>query len=155
MSRSILRSVVLAGAVLASQPVLAEDMTYRYKPSQLSALSTYNRQPYWHMLAECAGMYGGLVPHFQSQGRAGLADQAKAQGVAYLNKATDRLSKDRGVSADEARRIAVARVDIGRGSTEGMLREPNASGLKHEQIIDLFCTQVEEAYASSLRFVKR
>lgn len=155
MSRSILRTVVLAGAMLAAQPALADDLVYRYKPSQLNTLSAYNRQPYWHLLAECAGMYGGLVAHFDSRGSAAMADRAKAQGIAYLNKATDRLSKDRGLSADEARRIAVPRVEVGRGSTEGILREPPARGLKHEQIIDLFCTQVDDAYASSLRFVTR
>ena len=36
-----------------------------------------------------------------------------------------------------------------------MLAEPAQRDLKHEQVIELFCSQVSEAHRSALRFVKR
>ena len=145
-------ALALIAVLAAASPASAADMLYRYKPSQLSTLRGYNNQPYWAMLAECAGVYGSLTNRFQDTGDA-RAGAAKAKGVEFFNLASERITRDRGVSSREAMPLLAARVDAGRAMGAQMLSEkPRDNVVSHEQLIDLFCTQVHGAYASALRF---
>ena len=145
-------SVALAAVLMAAQPAAAADMLYRYKPTQLSTLRGFNHQPYWALLAECAGIYGSLTNRLQDQGDP-RADAAKAQGVAFFNLANARLTQDRGLTSEQARPLLVERVDAGRASGMQMLSEPPYDRtVNNEQVIDLFCSQVHGAYKSALRF---
>ena len=150
--------VLLAAATIAAlgaQPAAAEDLIYRFRPMQhLSVLKAYNHQPYWKVLSECAGVYGGLVNHYQSQGSPRL-NAAKAEGVRFLNAATSRLQKDRGLDAQQALDLTREPVETGRLSATQMLAEPSPPNRSHEQMIEMFCTQIMDAHDSSSRWAGR
>ena len=150
--------VLLAAATIAAlgaQPAAAEDLTYRFRPMQhLSVLKAYNHQPYWKVLSECAGIYGGLVNHYQTQGSPRLG-AAKAEGVRFLNAATARLQKDRGIDAQQALELTREPVESGRVTAMQMLAEPTPPSRSHEQMIEMFCTQVMDAHDASSRYARR
>ena len=158
MRAALTTAVAAALAMLAAAPpAAADDLIYRYRPSQhLSVLKAYSQQPYWHMLAECAGIYGALVNRYQATGQPGRADAAKAEGVSFLNLATSRLARDRGIARDEALKLAATKVEAGRASAEQMLSEKlRDRQVSHEQVIELFCSQISDAHASAERFARR
>ena len=145
---------LLVAAGLGS-PASSEDLSFRYGPSHLRALQAYNSQPYWAMLAECGGIYGALVNRYESQGQTQAIEPAKAEGVRFVRMAAAQLATDRGITQAEALSLVAARVETGRDAGVTMLSEPASSGLKHEQVIDMFCTQISDAHKSALRFSKR
>lgn len=155
MRTSLAVILALAGTSL-NGPAAADDLIYRYSPFQLEALKAYNRQPYWRPLAECAGIYGALVNHHQTAGRDAAAATARAEGVRFLTVARDRLTSDRGLKPKEATRLTLESVETGRNAGETLLMaKPVVGGVGREQLIELFCSQVDDAHRSALRFTRR
>ena len=143
-------------AALGAGPASADDLMFRYQPMKhINVLKAYGGTPYWGVLAECAGVYGALVNRYETTGQGALAGAAKAEGVRFLNTATARLQMDRGLAPGEALELTKERVEIGRQSGQQMLSEPPARGLRHEQVIEMFCSQVDQAHRSAARFARR
>jgi hypothetical protein len=148
--------VGLVAALLGvAAPAAAADLVFVYRNKHVDSLKSYNRTPYYKMLAECAGGYGSLVARYDAAGDSGRAAAAKAQGVAFANKATARLSADRGIGERDALELIRADVEAGRAAGEGLFREPANRHLSHEQVLDLFCSQVQDAHDSAARFARR
>ena len=146
---------LILGLAAAAAPTMAEDLLYRHRNANLNTLKSYEGQPYWAMLAECAGIYGSLANRRQAQGKAEVASAAKAQGIWFLKTATSQLAADRRLPQGEALRLASERVDAGRQTGEAMLGEWAATGLKHEQVIELFCGQVSDTHQAAQRSAGR
>ena len=138
--------------VVAATPAASADLAFKFKPRNVAALRAYNDRPYYRMLGECAGIYGSLVGRYEAAGARTRADAAKAQGVAFARAATARLRADRGIGDQAALALIREDVESGRASGEALFRQPPPRGLRHEQVLDLFCSQVEEAHASAARF---
>jgi len=152
MSRRWLSSALVATVLGSSAPAVAEDLVYVYRNKHVAPLRQYNRQPYSKLLAECAGTYGSLVARYEAAGQTARADAAKAQGIAFANKAAAQLAQDRGLNQKDALQLIAADVETGRAAGEGLFRQPPPRDLSHEQVLDLFCSQIDEAYASAKRF---
>ena len=143
---------VVAAATLVAGPAAANDLIYRHRPMQhLSVLKGYNNQPYWRVLSECAGIYGGLANHYQTSGDRRL-DAAKSHGVRFLNAATWRLQRDRGLNPQQALDLAREPVETGRVTVSQLLGQESPRDRSHEQMIEMFCSQVMDAHDSALRF---
>ena len=147
-------NIAIVAALVASTPAAAADLAFRYKKENVGALQGYNGRPYWRMLSECAGIYGALSNRYENQGNAAAAEAAKTQGVAFAKAATARLQADRSLAPSDALALIGADVDAGRASGEALFREPPARGLRHEQVLDLFCSQIDQAHTKAARFTR-
>ena len=150
--RLMARVLVAAALVAAAGPAAAADLAFKYRTQHVEALRGYHNQPYWKVLAECAGIYGSLVGRYEAAGDAPRAQAARRQGVGFANAAMARLRADRGVGPGEALDLIRDEVETGRASSLALLGSGSVQGLRHEQVLDLFCTQVDEAHARAARF---
>jgi hypothetical protein len=146
-----IHAVLIAGAALASPAMAQDDLLYTYRKVEVGPLKGYDNQPYWRVLAQCAGVHGALANRYEDAGRAADYAAAKARGVWFMRAATSRLQADRGASAEDAHRLAAAEVDVGRDAGRVMLSERPASGYTQEQLIDVLCTQVGERHEKAAR----
>ena len=149
----IMRVFLTAAAVLScALPVKAQsDLLYTYRAVEIASLKGYDNQPYWRVLAQCAGVHGALANRYEAAGRSAEHQSAKARGVQFARTAIERVRIDRGVSEEEARRLAAAEVDVGRDAGRALLSRPPASGYSHEQLVDVLCTQVSERHDKAAR----
>ncbi len=152
MNKLWFRAALVAAGLGSAGAASADDLLYVYRNKHVKPLQQYNRQPYSKLLAECAGTYGSLVARYEQSGQSARAQSAKAQGVAFANKAAAQLAEDRGVSQKDALQLLAGDVEYGRSASEGLFRQPAPRDLSHEQVLDLFCTQIDEAYTSAKRF---
>jgi hypothetical protein len=129
----------------------AADLLYTYRPVEVAPLKGYEGQPYWRVLAECAGIHGALANSYQRSARQSDFQAAKARGVHFLQTANQQVRRDRGVTEAEARALTTEAVDAGRAAGAAFLSMRPASSYSHEQLIDLLCTQVSERHARALR----
>lgn len=117
----------------------------------MPVLKGYDNQPYWRVLAQCAGVHGALANRYEDTGRAQDYQAAKTRGVVFVNAATRRLGADRGLSEADARRLVAEEVDVGRDAGKTLLTGRPASGYSHEQLIDALCTQVSDRHDKAAR----
>jgi hypothetical protein len=148
----IRRTILALTALACALPAQAgSDLLYTYRPVELASLKGYHNQPYWVVLAQCAGVHGALVHRYEGAGRAIDHQSAKARGVQFARLAIQRIRADRGVSEEEARRLVAAEADVGRDAGRVLLSKRPESGYSHEQLIDVLCTQVGERHERAAR----
>jgi hypothetical protein len=141
-----MRFLIVASSVLAltvaAAPAWAGDLLFPGKDvSTLTANAAH--QPYWALLAQCAGAFGAAQNYEVRRGDQGAADQDAATGVKLLNEAIDRLQHDRGLSHDDALALASDQVSDGHGQGDAILAHGvNASWSWKRSA----CEAVEESY---------
>jgi hypothetical protein len=74
-------------------------------------------QPFWALLAECAGVYGAASNWESGRGNTDAADQDAHIGERMANAAIERLMHDRGLSHDDA--LAYVGVEVNTGRAQG------------------------------------
>ena len=153
MIRAAAVLAVILGAACPAQA--AGDLLYTYKPAEIRPLKSYNNQPYWRLLAQCAGLHGALANRYQAAARDADHRAAVSRGVLFLRTAMQRISADRGLPSDAARVLAAEEVEAGRVAGVELLSGRPASGYSHEQLFDLLCTQVATRHEAALRHQRR
>ena len=140
--RSVLLSALIVGL---TSPVAAADLVYKRRPAEFDVLARYDGQPYWRVLATCAGMHGAMANAYNQQGRAADGSQAKRHGLAFAQSALRRLQADRGLERAPALDLVTPAVNEGRmiGST---LLQRRSGRFTPEQVVDATCTQASERH---------
>jgi hypothetical protein len=145
---------VLACAVVtaASPAAWSADLLYRYKPADAQTLSRFDGQPYWRVLATCAGLHGVLSNRAQTGGREADAAAARARGVAFLSAARIQAGADRALTSQAALDLITPAVQEGREQGAALVTRPGG-GYTPEQVIDAMCAQVSAQHATAAPIV--
>ncbi len=144
MSGAIRRIAVAAAVAAIAAPAFAGDLTFSSRDANPITNHAVG-QPYWVLQAQCAGLFGSMSNYQASRGRAAEAEQAKAQGVAFMKDSLARLRVDRGLEGDNAMAAAGAQVNVGRAHAQQII----AMGTDdHSQwnVERSFCLDVNDAY---------
>lgn len=141
---------LLLGAASASTGVAAQDLLYRHRPVEVQALARYGEQPYWRVLAICAGMHGALVNQYEAQARPAEGSAAKARALAFMGSALRQAQADRGLDRSGALDLVTPAVNEGRVLGSALLQR-RTNGYTAEQLVDVMCTQVSERHAQATR----
>ena len=151
MIRSLALAAILAGApsILQAQ---AGDLIYTYRPAEIAPLKGYDGQPYWRLLAQCAGVHGAFANRYGASGQTKEQKASMAHGVAFLRMAETQIRRDRGLAETEVRSLTIAAVDEGRDGAEALLAAPTASGYSHAQLADAFCSQITNSHKRAARW---
>ena len=150
MIRAVL-TIALLAIFGGSSNAQTGDLSYNYRPAEIAPLKGYDGQPYWRLLAQCAGVHGTFANRYGAAGQQREAERSKTRGVEFLRLAEAQLRRDRGLAEPEIRLLSVAAVEQGRDGAEAMLAAPTASGYTHAQLADLFCNQISQRHKRAAR----
>lgn len=139
-------TLLAAFAVLSAVPASAADLLYLRRPAEVEVLARYHQQPYWRVLAACAGMHGAMVTRYRAEGRAAESAQAKAVGLNFMRAALRQARSDRGIEQSAAIDLVTPAVNEGRVLGTALLQR-RPGGYTPEQVVDAMCTQASERHA--------
>jgi hypothetical protein len=138
---------MLALAVLASPAPAApavHDMLFPRK--EVTPITQHAAgQPFWALLAQCAGVYGAGANFESARGRADAADDDTRIGTRMANEALRRLQDDRGLTRDDALAYVGVEVNSGRAQGQEML-SGGGGGFEAWNLKRNACLDVEEVY---------
>jgi len=140
-------SFATAAAIVAaalSAPAQAADL--RYDGDSILAEQARGK-PYWLIQAQCSGFFGATSNYFADRGDAAAAQAAKAQGVTFFKDSVERLTRDRGITREEAVATVSQAVDSGRA--EGLQKIRDGGGVEprsHWNVARSVCLDIAEAY---------
>jgi hypothetical protein len=139
---SAIAVAVLTTAVPASA---GDDMTFPSKEaSSLTALAAH--QPYWALLAECAGVFGAGYNFEAGRGDARAADDDKAMGESMLNDSIERLMADHDISHDDALAFAGDQVNVGREQGADLLSHGSVGAASQWNYKRSACIEIQDTY---------
>jgi hypothetical protein len=114
-------ALACAGAPVLAAPDAGPDM--RFPSRRTTDLTERARnQPYWALLAECAGVFGAAANYETARGNAAQAEKYGQTGTAMMGEAMHRLIVDRGMSQKDAMGVAAQQVYIGRDQGAALLK---------------------------------
>ena len=108
-------------------------------------------QPYWALLAECAGVFGAASQWESGHGHSEAADEDKATGTRFLNDAIERLKADHGLSDHDALALASDEVSEGHDQGADLLANGDISGGSQWNWKRSGCMQIQDAYHHDAR----
>jgi hypothetical protein len=137
--------LITAVTLALASPAAASDLLY---PGGTVLSDEAAGKPVWMLQAHCAGLYGATSNVLDERGDAAGAAAAKAQGVAFLKAAIDRLMKDRGLSRAAALETASLASDAGRQSGLQNIRSGGGFGSRSQwNTARSLCLDVADVYA--------
>ena len=137
----VVAAAALAGGALAAAP----DMILS-RAHATSLIESDVGQPYWLLLAQCAGVFGATSNYDAEAGHTREAEADKARGVGMLNAAIGRLQIDRGIDRQDALAIASPQVDLGRADGRAMLDTGGTGAQSPWNWARSSCLDIETAY---------
>ena len=144
--RSVL--AVVAALALGGAAQAAPDRTLS-KSSASALVQDDIGQPYWILLAQCAGVFGATSNYDSDSGRKREAEADAAQGTAMLEQAIARLQIDRGLDRKDAFDTAAPQVDLGRRDGRAMLDAGGTGAQSSWNWARSSCLDIAEAYRHS------
>lgn len=137
-------AAALGCAAVLAGPAAADDLRF---PSR-DATSLNMRaagQPFWALLADCAGTYGAGANWYAAHGDQDNADRMASRGTTLMREAMSRLQHDRGLNEADAKGTAAQMVYAGRDTAALFLdreRGPNETwNLKTAS-----CEQIQQSH---------
>ena len=113
MRRFIVLAATLA-VVASAAPSMASDPDLLFPGREASTMTELAaNQPYWALLAECAGVFGAASQWEKGRGNPSAADADKAAGSRFLTDAIERLKADHGLNDNDALAFASDQVSVG------------------------------------------
>lgn len=148
------RLALIACAALTTAPSSAwsADLLYRHRPADVELLKPFDGQPYWRVLATCAGLHGAVSNQAEADGRAALAAASRARGVAYTSAARAQAGADRSLEASAALDLITPAVQDGRRQGAALIGS-RTGGYAPEQVVDAMCAQVSAQHAAAMTVV--
>lgn len=144
---------IMAAAIAmaaAAGPALSADLIFR-KDQGAMILETFDGRPYWEMQAYCAGVHGASANWFSRQGDQKRSRSHEQAALESLNYAVSQLQRDRGISADQATKLAEPVVQMGGRRTAEALRTAGASSRGTWNYWRSFCIDAKAAYVRAAR----
>jgi hypothetical protein len=148
-----MRSFLFAGIAalaIAAPAVAADDLLFPAKEAtSLTAMAAH--QPYWALLAECAGVYGAASNFERGRGNGGAADEDARIGTGMLNDAVARLKIDHNLSDHDA--LAYASDEVSEGHQQGadLLAHGDISGGSQWNWKRSACLDIQASYHRQVR----
>ena len=146
MRKFIILTAALAIAS-AALPAVASDTDMLFPSREASNITAAAaNQPYWALLAECAGVYGAASQWESGRGNAAAAEEDKATGTRFLNDAIERLKADHGLSDSDA--LAFASDEVSEGHSQGteLLAHGDISAGSQWGWKSSGCEQIQDTY---------
>lgn len=140
----------MAAAALAGTGVSAAAPAHDkvFPRSEVSSLTLHaGGQPFWALLAECAGVYGAASNWESERGHADAAEEDARIGTHMANEAIQRLMEDRGLSHDDALAYAGVEINTGRAQGQDFLARGDHSAYSLWNTKRSACLEIDEIYA--------
>jgi hypothetical protein len=137
----------LAVLVFAAPAVAgpAPDLLFPSKEASSLTAQAAN-QPYWALLAECAGVFGAAANYEMGRGDHAAADQNARTGSSMLNDAVAQLVADHGISENDALGVAGEQVNVGRDQGRDLLANGDTRGSSRWNWKRSACLEVQQVY---------
>lgn len=146
MRKLIILASALAVAASALPAVASDgDMVFPSREASNVTASLAN-QPYWQLLAECAGMFGAASQFESGHGNGAAADEDKAIGTRFLTDAVERLKADHKLSDSDALALASDQVSVGHDQGAEILAHGDVSGDSQWNWKRGACMEVQDSY---------
>jgi hypothetical protein len=143
--RLLILASSLAALVVAAPAFAGDDMLFPSREaSSLTARAAH--QPYWALLAECAGVFGAANNFEAGRGDARAAESDKATGESMLNDAIERLTADHGITNDEALALAGDEVNVGREQGGELLAHGDFGAYSQWNYKRSACLEIQDTY---------
>jgi len=143
--RHAFRAAAAALLVVATAtPAFAGDLVF---PTRAASSMTWQarNQPYWALLAECAGVMGAASNWATSRGDAAAAGDYERKATSMMGEAMHRLQVDRGLSEKDSMGYAAQQVYVGRDQGAELLKS-GTGAYSTFNIKRSACIEIDEAY---------
>src|SRR3569833_313639 len=145
-ARSFCMDVAAASLLVAATatPAFAGDLVF---PTRAASAMTWlaRNQPYWALLAECAGVMGAASDWAPSRGDAAAAGDYERKATSMMGEAMHRLQVDRGLSEKDSMGYAAQQVYVGRDQGAQLLKS-GTGAYSTFNIKRSACIEIDEAY---------
>jgi hypothetical protein len=146
MRKLITLAATLAVAV-AAVPAAASDTDLLFPSREASNITAMAaNQPYWALLAECAGVFGAASQWETGRGHGSDADEDKAIGTRFLNDAVAQLKVDHHLSDQDALAFASDQVSVGHAQGADLLSNGDISAGSQWNWKRSGCLQIQDTY---------
>ncbi|HWE46598.1 MAG TPA: hypothetical protein VG407_11280 [Caulobacteraceae bacterium] len=156
MLNSNLRKLVVLASALAvaatALPAAAADTDLLFPGREASNMTRMAaNQPYWALLAECAGVFGAASQWEKGKGNSSAADEDKDTGARFLTDAIERLKTDHKISDQDALAYASDEVSVGHNQGAELLANGDISANSQWNWKRGACLEIQETYHHDTR----
>ena len=142
--------IILASALAvaaAAVPAAASDTDLLFPGREASNMTRMAaNQPYWALLAECAGVFGAASQWESGRGNSAASDEDKAIGTRFLTDAVERLKADHKLNDGDALALASDQVSVGHDQGVELLAHGDISGSSQWNWKRGACMQIQDTY---------
>jgi hypothetical protein len=104
-------------------------------------------QPFWALLAECAGVFGAASNYETARGDSAAAEEDARIGTQMADEAIRRLMQDRGLDHDAALAYAGAEINVGRSQGQELLAGGDRGAFSAWNSKRSACLDIDQVYA--------
>lgn len=138
--------IIACVAAMAAQPAFAAELLFTEKAGEEAGfMGSWQGDPWWKLLAYCAGAHYGLRDMAQADDPATAAGR-KAEGDRFVQLALDRARADRGLDDDGAVALLAPVIGIGRELVPDTAEKHGKTSTQF-QLFNLQCGYAKELYA--------